>query len=97
MKLAYIGLGNMGGPMARNLIKAGYDVTVYDLDASKTADVAADGAIAASSSSDAVAEADMVFTSLPGPKQSAAAMPSLIADMKPGAIWVDMTTYALNN
>lgn len=92
MKLAYIGLGNMGAPMARNLIKAGHDLTVYDLDAARTAEVAADGASAASSGTDAVAEADMIFTSLPGPKQSAAAMPSLIASMKPGAIWVDMTT-----
>ena len=92
MKLTYIGLGNMGGPMALNLIKAGHDLTVFDLDQSKTKAVAARGATAASSGAQAVADADIVFTSLPGPKQSAAAMPQLIASMKAGAIWVDMTT-----
>lgn len=89
MKLAFIGLGVMGGPMAHNLIKVGHEVRVFDLDEEKMTPF--DGR-SAPSGPEAAAHADIIFTSLPGPEQSAAAMPSLIAAMKAGAIWVDLTT-----
>jgi len=60
MNIGFIGLGNMGGPMAANLAKAGYSVTGFD-----TADVAIDGVTRADSAAAAVAGADVVITMLP--------------------------------
>ncbi len=63
--IAFFGCGNMGAPMARNLLKAGLTVRVFDLNPTLTAPLAADGAIAAGSAADAVAGADTVLTMLP--------------------------------
>jgi len=65
MHIAFIGLGNMGAPMARNLLKAGHALTVFDLNAATVASLRADGAAAADSARKAVAEADFVITMLP--------------------------------
>ncbi|MEM7030755.1 MAG: NAD(P)-dependent oxidoreductase [Chloroflexota bacterium] len=92
MKITYIGLGSMGSPMAKNLIKAGLDVTVFDVVQEKIKDFLELGAKGAKNNVDAVRQADIVFTSLPGPKQSMAAMPEIIEAMKPNAVWVDVTT-----
>jgi 3-hydroxyisobutyrate dehydrogenase len=92
MRLGYIGLGSMGGAMAANLAAAGYDLTVYDLDPARVEELAAGGARPAASGDELASEVDVLFTSLPGPRQSAAAMPGLIDALPPGATWVDMTT-----
>jgi len=92
MKISYIGLGNMGQPMVMNLLKAGYDVTVFDLNAGRLEPAVTAGATAAKSGEAAAATADILFTSLPQPKPSRAAMPSLIDAMPSGSIWVDLTT-----
>ena len=63
--VAFIGLGNMGAPMAANLIKAGYKLTVYDRVESVMADVVDQGASAADSATAAVERADIVFSMLP--------------------------------
>ncbi len=63
--IGFIGLGNMGGPMAKNLIKAGHGVAAFDLDADAVARAAADGATAAGGIADAVRGADAVITMLP--------------------------------
>jgi len=64
-KIAFIGLGNMGSPMAHNLIKAGHTVRVFDLVAQAVHTLVKEGAQAASSALDAVAEAEVVVTMLP--------------------------------
>jgi 3-hydroxyisobutyrate dehydrogenase-like beta-hydroxyacid dehydrogenase len=92
MNIAYIGLGNMGAPMARNLVKAGHQVSVFDLAPDKVKALAAHGAHAAATGAQAVRGARVVFTSLPGPSQSAQAMPELIEAMSAGTIWIDLTT-----
>lgn len=92
MKIGFIGLGNMGQPMALNLVKAGFDVTVFDLAPDRLAPAAAAGAAVAASGEAAAASADVLFTSLPEPRHSRAAMPTLIEAMRPGSIWVDLTT-----
>jgi 3-hydroxyisobutyrate dehydrogenase len=66
--IAFIGLGNMGGPMAHNLLKTGHKVSVFDLLQSAVDGLAADGARAASSAVDAVQGADMVISMLPAGK-----------------------------
>lgn len=63
--IAFIGLGNMGGPMARNLVSAGHTVTGYDIVAEKVAAAAAGGVIAAGSNVEAARDAEFVFTMLP--------------------------------
>jgi 3-hydroxyisobutyrate dehydrogenase len=92
MRLGYIGLGSMGGAMARKLASAGHDVTVYDLDPARVADVTSSGARPATSAEVLAANVEVLFTSLPGPRQSAEAMPELIDALPTGAIWIDMTT-----
>ena len=68
LKIAFIGLGNMGGPMAYNLLKAGHQVSVFDLLQSAVDELAAAGARAASSASDAVTGVNVVVSMLPAGK-----------------------------
>lgn len=65
MKIAFIGLGNMGAPMARNLLKAGHTLSVFDLNAQAVQSLVEAGATAAASPKDAVTGADTVITMLP--------------------------------
>jgi 3-hydroxyisobutyrate dehydrogenase len=65
MKIGFIGLGNMGLPMAANLLKAGHEVAGFDLSADAVAAHAANGGIAAASLAEAVGDADIVVTMLP--------------------------------
>jgi 3-hydroxyisobutyrate dehydrogenase len=65
MHIAFIGVGNMGGPMARNLLKAGHKVTAFDLSAAMLDPVLTAGAGKASSANDAAQEADAIVTMLP--------------------------------
>ncbi|MGK9603724.1 NAD(P)-binding domain-containing protein, partial [Salmonella enterica subsp. enterica] len=64
MHIAFIGLGNMGAPMARNLLKAGHTLTVFDLNAQALAALRDAGASGADSPKQAAAEADIVITML---------------------------------
>jgi len=66
--IAFIGLGNMGSPMAENLLSAGYSLQVFDLDQSATRAVEALGAVVSSSIEQAVQGADTVITMLPAGK-----------------------------
>lgn len=92
MKIGYIGLGNMGGPMAANLVTSGCDIVVYDLEQGKVDKLANLGATAATSGEEVAAQADVLFTSLPEPRHIAAALPALIEAMRAGSVWVDLTT-----
>jgi 3-hydroxyisobutyrate dehydrogenase len=65
VNIAFIGLGSMGGPMARNLLKAGHSLTVFDLKRPSVEALIAGGAAAASSAGRAAADADLVITMLP--------------------------------
>ncbi|MFT5547781.1 NAD(P)-dependent oxidoreductase, partial [Rheinheimera aquimaris] len=67
-KVAFIGLGNMGGPMAINLVKAGHEVTAFDLSVAALAQVKAEGATVAASAADAVKGAEFVISMLPAGK-----------------------------
>jgi 3-hydroxyisobutyrate dehydrogenase len=65
MKVAFIGLGHMGGPMARNLLKAGHNLVVYDVVARNVEALTSVGAIAARSAKDAASKGELVITMLP--------------------------------
>ncbi len=97
-KIGFIGLGIMGRPMAKNLVKAGYAVTAYDLNADAVQDVAAAGAAAASSIAEAVREADMVITMVPNSPQVKQVVlegdDCVLRTARPGTIVVDMSSIA---
>lgn len=95
MRIAFIGLGNMGGPMSRNLASAGLDVTVYDANPAQAAVPAAAGAAVAASAAEAVAGADLLITMLPTPAVVEDVMlggGGVLAALPDGALWVDMST-----
>ena len=87
MNIGFIGLGLMGGPIAANLARAGHALKVHDL---RRTDVA--GASWAGTPAQAVADAAVVFTSLPGPKEIEALAPTLGQAMQKGSAWFDLTT-----
>lgn len=96
--LAFIGVGNMGHPMAMNLVKAGYSVTVFDIDKTKTHSLQDAGASVADTLGQAVQQADVVMVSLPGPPQVEQVMlgeDGVLSHMKPGTTVVDTTTSSV--
>ena len=95
----FLGVGHMGGGMAANLAKAGFDVLAYDISADNLARAVANGCTAAESTAAGAAAADVVMTSLPGPMQisSAAQMnDGLLPNMRPGTVWIDLSTNDLD-
>jgi 3-hydroxyisobutyrate dehydrogenase len=90
--IAFIGLGNMGGPMAANLVKAGHAVTGFDLsDASRKA-AKADGVGVAGSVKEAVQGAEIIVTMLPAGKHVLGVWAEIVAAAKPGALLIDSST-----
>ena len=95
MKIGFIGLGNMGGPMAANLLKAAHRVTGYDLAASAMDALAQAGGTAAPTIPAVVAEAEIVVTMLPaGPhvRQVYTGPEGVLAGAKKGALLIDSST-----
>jgi 3-hydroxyisobutyrate dehydrogenase len=96
MKIGFIGLGRMGAPIARHIVGAGHELVVYDVRPEAAAPVTSIGSVtAATSASDAVRDAEAVFTSLPGPSEVEAVVHDeggLLASMQPGSVLVDLST-----
>lgn len=92
MKIGFIGLGRMGTGMALNLRKAGYDVVVHDARKESAQPHLAAGSTWADTVADVGRVADVVFTSLPGPKEMKAVAEVLQASMRKGSVWFDLTT-----
>lgn len=65
MKLGFIGLGIMGKPMSKNLLKAGDELVVFDFNEAAVADVVAAGATAAKSGAEVASQCDVIITMLP--------------------------------
>ena len=96
-QIGFIGLGIMGRPMSRNLLKAGYSVVVFDVVAGSVADVVGSGATSAASGSEAAAQADIIITMLPdGPDVEAAVLGpnGILEGAKPGSVVVDMSSIS---
>ncbi|UKY53548.1 2-hydroxy-3-oxopropionate reductase [Streptomyces inhibens] len=94
-KIAWIGLGIMGSPMAENLIKAGYSVTGYTLEADKLERLAKNGGTAAGSIAEAVRDADVIITMVPASPQVEAIAygpDGILANAKQGALLIDMSS-----
>ena len=95
MKVGFIGLGHMGGPMARNVLAAGHDLLVHDLRREAAAELEAAGAAWAATPRAAGAGREVVLTSLPAPpnvEQVLLGPDGLLAGLAPGSVWIDMST-----
>jgi len=86
-----VGLGNMGGRIARRLVDGGEDVVGFDLDAGRAADA---GARAAGSPAEVAREADVVLLSLPDSPAIEAVIDTLAGDLRAGQVVVDLSTAA---
>jgi 3-hydroxyisobutyrate dehydrogenase len=97
-RLFFIGVGNMGNPMAANLLKAGYPLTVHDISPDKAQNLVSLGAVWADSIAAGCADADVIMASLPGPPQVSEVMLSehgVLACARAGATIIDTSTSAV--
>src|SRR5437764_2816993 len=91
-RIAFIGLGHMGGPMAANLVKAGHTVTGFDLVAASCDAAREAGLAVAGSVREAVADAETVVTMLPAGRHVLTVWSDILPAMKPGALAIDCST-----
>jgi 3-hydroxyisobutyrate dehydrogenase len=95
--IAFIGLGNMGNPMAANLVKAGYEVVGFDLVAANLDTARANGLSVASCARDAVANAEVVVTMLPAGKHVIAVYNDVISAAAKGTLFIDSSTIDVDS
>jgi 2-hydroxy-3-oxopropionate reductase len=97
MKVGFIGLGIMGKPMSRNLMKAGHQVVAYDIVPGLVAEMAASGASAGKSAKDVASRSEVTITMVPdGPEVEAAILgpEGALEGATPGSIFVDMSSIS---
>jgi 2-hydroxy-3-oxopropionate reductase len=95
MRIGFIGLGIMGKPMAKNLIKAGYDLKVYDIMTAAVDEIVAAGATRGENNADVAKDSDIVITMLPNSphvKTAVLGENGILEGAKPGTILVDMSS-----
>ena len=95
--IGFIGLGIMGKPMAENLLKAGYSLTVYDIVGENVEEVVTEGATGASSSEEVAANTDTIITMLPDSADSETAIlgaAGVLEGARSGSIVIDMSSIA---
>ncbi|MFN3975196.1 MAG: NAD(P)-dependent oxidoreductase [Dehalococcoidia bacterium] len=95
MRVGFIGLGNMGRPMSTNLVKAGHDLVVYDIREEAGQPLVALGARWAQGPKAVAQAAQVVFTSLPGPKEVEAVAlgpGGILEGLQPGGVYIDLST-----
>jgi 3-hydroxyisobutyrate dehydrogenase len=96
-RVGFIGLGNMGAPMAANLVRRGHDVVVHDRDASRAAILESKGARSAGSPAAVADQCDVVFTMLPSSPQVEEVVDGpngLAGRLREGMLWIDTSTIA---
>ena len=97
MKIGWIGVGNMGLPMSGHLLEAGHEVTAFDVDDGRLAQVAARGAVTVGSVTEAAADAEVVFSSIPDDgalRAVALGTAGVLEASAGGATYVDMSTVS---
>ncbi|MEL6549773.1 MAG: NAD(P)-dependent oxidoreductase [Pseudomonadota bacterium] len=95
MRVGFIGLGNVGGKLARSLVRNGVDVAVHDLDADLVAGLMAEAPSRVgrvSGPPELMGTCDAVITCLPNPAASDAVMGEMLAEIGPGKLWMEMST-----
>lgn len=96
-KIGFIGLGIMGNPMSKHLLKAGYELTVYDIFEKSIQDVASAGAKAATSGKEVAANSDVIITMVPDSPDVEAAVfgkNGISEGIREGSYYIDMSTIA---
>ena len=99
MKLGFIGLGLMGKPMAKNLLKAGYELNICDINEEAVKEVEQAGGVACGTSKEVARGSDIIFTMLPNSphvKTVILEKDGVLEGMKPGTIVVDMSSIDPN-
>jgi len=91
-RIAFIGLGNMGVPMAANLVKAGHELSGFDLVAANLARAEALGVAGRESVAEAVRDTQVVFSMLPAGKDVLSVYAQALPAARPGALFVDCST-----
>ena len=97
MKVGFIGLGNMGNPMAANVLKARHDLTVYDVRRERGRNLEEAGAKWAVSPKDVAAQSEVVLSALPGPREVEAVVlgeEGVFAGLNKGSAYIDTSTNA---
>jgi 3-hydroxyisobutyrate dehydrogenase len=92
MHYGYIGLGNLGGHLAQNLVTKGFKVTVHDIDKSLAERHLKAGASWAASPKELAQQVDHVFTCLPSPTISEKVLAQILEGLKPGGTWIENST-----
>ncbi|BDX34106.1 3-hydroxyisobutyrate dehydrogenase [Mycobacterium antarcticum] len=95
--IAFLGLGNMGGPMAANLTAGGYTVHAFDLVPALKEAAEAKGAKVFDTGAEAAAEADVVITSLPSGAIVKACYAEVLPAAKPGTLFIDTSTISVDD
>ena len=94
--IAFLGLGNMGGPMAANLVRSGYGVTGFDPSTDACA-AASDAGVTVASASEAVSQADIVITMLPSGSHVLSALAEWLPNLRPGTLLIDCSTIDVDS
>jgi len=92
MQVGFIGLGNVGGKLSGSLLRNGVSLQVHDLDEALVEGFVAKGAKNGVSPAEMMQSCDIVITCLPNPAASAAVVQAMLAHVKPGKIWLEMST-----
>ena len=95
MNIGFIGLGNMGGGMAANVLRAGHDLTVHDLRREAATPLLENGASWADTPAEVAAASDVVLTSLPGPREVEAIAlgdSGVLEGSTSGKVYIDLST-----
>ena len=99
MQCGFIGLGMLGARMARQVLEAGHDLKVFDLDSAAVEKLVAKGATGAASATEAANQADVLITCLPSPDASLKVMTGtdgVFDAMREGSCWIEMSTTDAN-
>src|SRR5437763_1580947 len=97
MKIGFIGVGNIGAPIAGQLLRAGYSLLVHDIRRAAAEPLFAGGAVWADSPASLAAECEAEIHCLPGPAEMEEVCPGpngIVAAMQPGALYIDHTSNA---
>ncbi len=99
MRIGYIGLGSLGRHLADSLLRAGFPVTVYDVDKSCAVDLVKAGAVCVDSAEETARASDTVITCLPSPEivtETVAGEHGILKGLAAGGTWIDMSTNDLH-
>ncbi len=92
MKVGFVGLGNVGAKLAGSLLRNGHDLQVFDLEPALVQGFVDRGAVAGTSPAQLMHNCEAVITCLPSPAACAAVVGEMIPEVRPGKIWMEMST-----